>query len=70
MNNLDTNFEAVDLSERGVPELIPVFGSQPAGDLSHKPGYWHYFPPSPQLPILLPILLICEQRHDGCEQFA
>ena len=24
--------------ERGVPELIPVLGSQPAGDLSHKPG--------------------------------
>jgi len=21
-----------------VPELIPVLGSQPAGDLSHKPG--------------------------------
>ena len=25
-------------SERRVPELIPVFGSQPAGDVSHKPG--------------------------------
>ena len=24
--------------ERGVPELIPVLGSQPAGDASHKPG--------------------------------
>ena len=24
--------------ERRVPELIPVLGSQPAGDLSHKPG--------------------------------
>ena len=22
----------------GVPELIPVLGSQPAGDVSHKPG--------------------------------
>jgi len=21
-----------------VPELIPVLGSQPAGDMSHKPG--------------------------------
>ena len=21
-----------------MPELIPVFGSQPAGDVSHKPG--------------------------------
>jgi len=35
----------------------------------------HYFPPSPQLPPqplrgLLPVLLLGEQRHDGCEQFA
>jgi len=26
------------IAERRVPELIPVFGSQPAGDVSHKPG--------------------------------
>ena len=26
------------ITERGVPELIPVLGSQPAGDVSHKPG--------------------------------
>jgi len=25
-------------TERGVPELIPVLGSQPAGYVSHKPG--------------------------------
>jgi len=25
-------------SERRVPELIPVLGSQPAGAVSHKPG--------------------------------
>jgi len=24
--------------EHGVPELIPVLGSQPAGDVKHKPG--------------------------------
>ena len=35
----------------------------------------HYFPPGLQLPSqplrgLLPILLLGEQRHDGCEQFA
>jgi len=24
-------------AERRVPELIPVLGSQPAGDVSHKP---------------------------------
>jgi len=26
------------ITEHRVPELIPVPGSQPAGDVSHKPG--------------------------------
>ena len=26
------------IAERSVPEPIPVLGSQPAGDVSHKPG--------------------------------
>jgi len=26
------------IAEHSVPELIPVLGSQPAGDVSHKPG--------------------------------
>ena len=26
------------ITERRVPELIPALGSQPAGDVSHKPG--------------------------------
>ena len=26
------------ITERRVPELIPVLGSQPAGDVNHKPG--------------------------------
>jgi len=26
------------ITERRVPELIPVLGSQPAGGVSHKPG--------------------------------
>jgi len=26
------------ITERSVPELIPVLGSQPADDVSHKPG--------------------------------
>ena len=26
------------ITERRVPELIPVLVSQPAGDMSHKPG--------------------------------
>ena len=57
-------------------ELIPVLGSQPAGGVSHKPGS--------RLPLLstrpavtlatlkraATILLLGEQRHDGCEQFA
>jgi len=74
------------ITERRVPELTPVLGSQPAGDVSHKPDgrltvwqinlpTYHYFPPGRQLPPkllrrLLPILLLGEQRHKGCEQFA
>jgi len=26
------------ITEHRVPELIPLLGSQPAGDMSHKPG--------------------------------
>jgi len=26
------------ITERRVPALIPVLGSQPAGDVNHKPG--------------------------------
>jgi len=26
------------ITERSVPKLIPVLGSQPADDMSHKPG--------------------------------
>jgi len=64
------------ITERRVPELIPVLGSQPASDVSHKSGVGcHYFPPGLQLPPqplrwLLPISLLGEQRHDGCEQLA
>jgi len=33
-----------------VPERNPVLGSQPAGEVSHKPGgKCHYFPPGLQL---------------------
>ena len=67
------------ITERRVPKLIPLFGSQPAGEREsfHRPGVTgcHFFPPGLQLtpqPLrgLLPILLLGEQRHDGCEQFA
>ena len=65
------------ITERRVPRLIPVLGSQPAGDVSYKPG--GRLPllstqltqlPSQPLRGLLPILLLGEQRHNGCEQFA
>ena len=64
------------ITERRVQELIPVLGSQPAGDVSHKPGG--------RLPLIsaslavtpaslkraATILLLGEPRHNGCEQFA
>jgi len=65
------------IPECRVRELIPVIGSQPVGDVSHKPGG--------RLPLLsarpavtpailtrelLPVLLFGEQRQNGCEQFA
>jgi len=62
------------ITKRRVPELIPVLGSQPASDVSHRPGG--------RLPLLsarpavtpargmLPVLLLGEERHNGCEQFA
>jgi len=56
------------ITERRVPQLIPVHGSQPAGDVSDKPG--GRLPLLSALRGLLPILLLGEQRHDGCEQFA
>ena len=38
-------------TERRVPELIPVLGSQPAGDVSHKPdGRLPLLPSGLQLP--------------------
>jgi len=64
------------ITERRVLELIPVLGSQPAGDMSiNLTVGCHYFPPGLQLlpqPLtgLLPFSLLGEQSHDGCEQFA
>jgi len=59
-----------------VPELIPVLGSQPAGDVSHKPAGG--LPLLSARPAVTPATLkrtatnfaVGEQRHDGCEQFA
>jgi len=64
------------ITERRVPELIPVLDSQPAGDVSHKPGgrlpLLSARPAVTPQPLrgLLPVLLFGEQRHNGCEQFA
>jgi len=63
-------------TERRVPELIPVLGSQPAGDVNHKPdGRLPLLSTRPAVTLaplrgLLPVSLLGEQRHDGCEQFA
>jgi len=64
------------ITERRVPELILVLSSQPAGDVTHKPGgrlpLLSARPAVTPQPLrgLLPILLLGEQRHNGCEQFA
>ena len=56
--------------------MIPVLGSEPAGEVSHKPGgRLPLLSSKPAVTLatlreLLPILLLGEQRHDGCEQFA
>jgi len=38
MKSLKNKGSPYSITERRVPELIPVLGSQPAGDVSHKPG--------------------------------
>ena len=54
------------ITEHRVPELIPVLGSQPVGDVSHKPGSrLPAVTPQPLRGMLL-VLLLGEQRHDGC----
>ena len=59
------------ITERRVPELILVLGSQPAGDVSHKPGgRLPLLSDRPAVTRLLPVLLLGGHRHDGCEQFA
>jgi len=64
------------ITERRVSQLIPVLGSQPAGYVNHKPdGRLPLLSVRPAVtpqPLrgLLPILLLGEQRHNGCEHFA
>ena len=54
------------ITERRVPELIHVLGSQLAGDVSHKPGGR---PPllSARPAVIPAILLLGEQGHNGCK---
>ena len=64
------------ITKRRVPELIPVLGSQPVGDVSHKPN--GRLSLLSARPAITPATLkraatnfaAGEQRHDGCEQFA
>jgi len=61
------------ITETRVPELIPVLCSQPASDVSHKPG--GRLPLLSARPAVTPATLkraslLGEQRHNGCEQFA
>jgi len=71
-----TTGSTYSITERRIPEPIPVLGSQPARDVSHKPGgRLPLLSPGLQLPPqplrgLLPILLLGERRYNGCEQFA
>ena len=76
MKSLKNKGSPYSITERKVPELIPVLGSQPAGDVNYKPDV--------RLPLLfarpavtpqplrglLSISLLDEQRHNGCKQFA
>jgi len=64
------------ITERRVPEVIPVLSSQPAGDVNHKPdgrlpllSSRHAVTPA-TLKRTATIFLLGEQRHNGCEQFA
>ena len=38
MGVTDKKGSPYSITERRLPELIPVLGSQPADDVSHKPG--------------------------------
>ena len=49
------------ITERRVPELIPVLGSQPAGDVSHKPGG--------RLQLLSARPAGCSYPEEGCYRF-
>jgi len=37
-SNVPLEGKGNSIAECWVPELVPILGSQPAGDVSHKPG--------------------------------
>ena len=53
------------ITEHRVLEVIPVLGSQPAGEVNHKPGGRLLL-----LSARPTVTLTTLQRHNGCEQFA
>jgi len=73
VGTIEGTYSPYSISERRVPQLIPVLGSQPASDVSHKPGgRLPLLSARPQLPSqslrrLLQVSLVGEQMHDGCE---
>jgi len=67
---------AISCNKSTVSELIPVLGSQPASDVSHKPS--GRLPLLSAKPAVTHVTLkraaisfaVGEQRHNGCGQFA
>ena len=55
------------ITERRVPELIPVLGSQSVGDVSHKPG--GRLPLLSARPAVTPATLKRAVLEEGCHQF-
>jgi len=58
------------MTDHKISELIPVLGSQPAGDVSHKPSGRLPGLQLPLQPLRGLLLLLVGHRHNGCEQFA
>jgi len=54
-------YSTYSITERKVPEPIPVLGSQPAGDVNHKPDG--------RLPLLPTSLQLPRNPKEGCYQF-
>ena len=59
---LNKKGSSYSITERRLPELIPVLGSQPAGDVSHKPDG--------RLPLLSVRPAVTPRNpYEGCYQF-